>query len=335
MDSFQRTLWLCKFVTVWSLFSVAAVGAAQPASTGGGQAYPIKPIRMIVNMSPGAGTDILARLIGPKLYETWGQQVVVDNRASAGGTIAGGVVAGAAPDGYTMLVTSSAFAGSASLYDNLPYDSIRDFTGVTQIGSAHQVIVVSPTLNIKTLKELVALAKQKPKQLNFASGGIGSGTHYAGELFNFIAGISAVHVPYKGTSEALNDTISGRTQYAFPPLLAALPLAKTGRLLVLAVTTAQRVPQLPDVPTAIEAGVPGYEYYGWYGILAPAKTPRPIIMQLNKEIGRIIETTEIRDKIAAMGGVQKASTPEAFDKLIRDEIVTRRKVFKAAGVKPE
>jgi tripartite-type tricarboxylate transporter receptor subunit TctC len=290
---------------------------------------------MIVPVSAGSGPDIIARTIGPKLYDAWKQPVVIDNRASAGGILGNSVVATATPDGYTLLLTSSGFAGSAALYAKLPYDPVRDFAGVTLIGSAHQVIVVAPSLNIKTLQEFIALARQKPKQLNFASGGIGSGMHYAAELFNATAGIAAVHVPYKGTSEALTDTSSGRTQYSFPPLIAALPLVKSGRLQLLAVTTAERVPQLPDVPTASEAGLAGFEYYGWYGLLAPAKTPRPIIAQLNKEFGRIVETAEMRERIAAMGGVPKSSTPEAFEKLIRDEIVTRRKVFTAAGVKPE
>ena len=299
------------------------------------QKYPSKPIRMVVPFSAGSGADVLARFIGPKLYETFGQQVVVDNRGSAGGTVAGIAVASASPDGYTLLFTSSSFAGSAALYDKLPYDSIRDFSGITLIGSAHQVLVASPSLNIKSVKELIALAKQKPKQLNFGSGGIGSGVHYAGELFNYSAGIAAVHVPYKGTVDALNDVISGRTQYAFPPLPAALPLIKSGRLTLLAVAAGQRVAQLPDVPTVAESGLPGYEYAGWYGVLAPAKTPRAIIMQLNKELGRIVETPDMREKLVAVGVVAKTSTPEDFEKIIRDEIETRRKVFRAAGVKAQ
>jgi tripartite-type tricarboxylate transporter receptor subunit TctC len=295
--------------------------------------YPTKPIRVVVPFSAGSATDILARLIGPKLYEAWSQQVVVDNRSSAGGTVAGGIVAGAAPDGYTLLLHSSGFAGSAALYDKLPYDSVNDFLGIMQIAGTPLVILVPPSLGVKTLKELIALAKQKPKQLNFASSGIGSGTHYGSELFNLTAGISAVHVPYKGVPEALNDTISGRTHFFVGPTLPSIPLVKSGRLLALAATSAQRVAQLPDVPTAAEAGLPAYEYDGWYGILAPAKTPRVIIDRLHKEVSRILETPDVRDKIVAMGGVVKVSTPEAFAKLIREEIVTRRKVFAAAGAK--
>jgi tripartite-type tricarboxylate transporter receptor subunit TctC len=316
-----------------NLLAVLLILAALPVFSQG--VYPSKPIRIVVPFSAGSATDILARLIGPKLYEAWGQQVVVDNRASAGGTVAGGIVAGAAPDGYTLLLHSSGFAGSAALYDKLPYDSVTDFLGIMQIAGTPLVILVPPSLGVKTLKELIALAKQKPKQLNFASSGIGSGTHYGAELFNLTAGISAVHVPYKGVPEALNDTISGRTHYFVGPTLPSIPLVKSGRLLALAATSAQRVAQLPDVPTAAEAGLPAYEYDGWYGILAPAKTPRVIVDRLHKEVSRILESPDVRDKIVAMGGVVKVSTPQAFAKLIREEIVTRRKVFSAAGAKAE
>jgi tripartite-type tricarboxylate transporter receptor subunit TctC len=299
------------------------------------QAYPAKPIRIVVPFTAGSASDILARFIGPKLYETWGQQVVVDNRSSAGGTVAGGIVAAATPDGHTLMLTSSAFAGSAALYDKLPYDSIKDFSGVSQVAATALVVVVSPGLGAKTLKELIALARQKPKQFNFASSGIGSGTHYGSELFNMAAGISAVHVPYKGVPEAVNDTLTGRIHFFITPLLPTISLIQNGRLLALGVTTTQRVPMLPDVPTVAEAAIPGFEYDGWFGIFAPSKTPRLVITKLNKEVVRILETTDVREKILKQGALARASTPEAFDKLVRDEIVTRRKVFSAAGVKPE
>ncbi len=296
-------------------------------------AYPSKPIRVVVPFSAGSATDILARMVGPKLFEAWGQQVVTDNRPSAGGTVAGGIVAGAAPDGYTLMLTSSAFAGSAALYDKLPYDTVKDFAGIMQIAGTPLIIVASPTLGVKTLKDFIALAKQKPKQFNFASSGIGSGTHYGGELFNLSAGILGTHVPYKGVPEALNDTISGRTHYFVAPTLPSIPLIKSARLLALAVTPAQRIALLPDVPTVAEAAIPGFEYDGWYGIVAPAKTPRAVIAKLHQEVTRILESSEIKERIVGLGGVAKPSTPEAFEKLVRDEIVTRRKVFSAAGAK--
>jgi len=297
--------------------------------------YPSKPVRVLVPFTPGSASDILARFIGPKLNEAWGQQFVVDNRSSAGGTIAGGIVAAATPDGHTLMLTSSAFAGSAALYDKLPYDSEKDFSGVTQVAATALVVVVSPSLGPKTLKELIAMAQQKPKQLNFASSGIGSGTHYASELFNMAAGIAAVHVPYKGVPEAVNDTMTGRIHYFVTPLLPTISLIKSGRLIPLAVTTMQRTAMLPTVPTAAEAALPGFEYDGWFGIFAPSKTPRAVIIKLNKEVVRILETTDVREKISNQGATPKSSTPEAFDKLVREEIVTRRKVFRAAGIKPQ
>lgn len=315
--------------------AVPLLMAAAPAFSQSSQSYPSKPIRIVVPFSAGSASDILARFIGPKLYEAWGQQVVVDNRSSAGGTVAGGIVAVATPDGHTLMLTSSAFAGSAALYDKLPYDSIKDFSGVSQVAATALVVVVSPGLGAKTLKELIGMARQKPKQFNFASSGIGSGTHYGSELFNMAANISAVHVPYKGVPEAVNDTMTGRIHYFVTPLLPTISLIKSGRLLALGVTTAQRVPMLPDVPTIAEAAIPGFEYDGWFGIFAPSKTPRTVIAKLNKEVVRILETTDVRDKILHQGATAKASTPEAFDKLVREEIVTRRKVFAAAGVKPE
>jgi tripartite-type tricarboxylate transporter receptor subunit TctC len=327
--------WAAALLAMAALPLSTSAGAQGAQSTQGSQVnYPTKPIRVVVPFSAGSATDILSRMIGPKLYEAWGQQVVTDNRPSAGGTVAGGIVASAAPDGYTLLLTSSAFAGSAALYDQLPYDTVRDFAGITQIASTPLVIVASPSLGLKSLKDLIALAKQKPKFLNFASSGIGSGTHYGSELFNYSAGISATHVPYKGVPEAMNDTMTGRTQYFVAPTLAVIPLLKSGRLQALAVTPAQRIVQLPEVPTVAEAALPGFEYDGWYGFVAPAKTPRAVVLKLNAAIVRILESTEIREKLLAQGAVVRTGTPEAFEKLIREEIVTRRKIFQAAGAKP-
>ena len=297
--------------------------------------YPVRPIRIIVPFTAGSASDILARMIGPKLLESWGQQVVIDNRPSAGGTVAGSIVASAAPDGHTLMLTSSAFAGSAALYDKLPYDSIRDFRGISMIAQTAIVLIVSPTLGPKSVKELIALARQKPGQLNFGSSGIGSGTHYGAELFNLAAGIKAVHVPYRGTPEVITDVLSGRMHYSMSPPLAAVPHIRGGRLMAVGVTAPQRLPMIPDVPTIAEAALPGFEYQGWFGVLAPARMPRPLINKLSAEIGRIIALPDIQERIARDGSTAKASSPEAFDKLVRDEIVTRTKVFKAAGAKPD
>ena len=296
---------------------------------------PSRPIRVIVPFTPGSAADLLARMIGPKLADAWGHQVVVDNRPSAGGTVAGSIVATAAPDGHTLMLTSSAFAGSAALYEKLPYDSVKDFKGVSLVTLTALALVVSPTLGAKSVKDLIAIARQKPGQLNFGSSGIGSGTHYGGELFNVVAGIKTVHVPYKGSPEAITDTMSGRLHYAMSPLLTAVPHVRSGRLLAIGVTSPQRLAMLPDVPTIAEAALPGFEYQGWFGVLVPARVPRPLIDKLSAEIGRIIALPEIQERVARDGSTAKSSTPEEFDKLIRDEIVTRKKVFKAAGVRPE
>jgi tripartite-type tricarboxylate transporter receptor subunit TctC len=312
-------------------FAIQAVLAAESAVHG----YPSKPIRMVVPMTAGSATDTLARLIGPKLAENWGYQVVVDNRPSGGGTIAGSIVATAAPDGHTLLVAPGAFAGAAALYDKLPYDPLRDFQGVTLLASTPMVLVVSPSLGVKTMKGLIALARQKPGQLSYSSAGIASGTHYGGERFKLAAKIDVVHVPYKGTPEALNDVVGGRVQYMVASILPAVPLLKSGRLVALAITTPQRAAALPDVATVAELGLPEAECDGWYGVFAQSKTPRSIVNVLSQEIGRIVELPQVEEKVAALGAVAHRSTPEGLDKIMRKEIKLRGETFRAAGAKVE
>jgi len=299
------------------------------------QNYPTKPIRMIAPFTAGSGSDILARLIGPRLREAWGQQVVVDNRGGAGGTIGAAIVATSAPDGHTLMLTSSGFAGSASIYPNLPYDAIKDFAPVTQVISNPLVIVVAPALGVKSLKELIALARQKQGQLIYGSTGIGSGTHYGAELLRLAAKFDATHVPYKGVTEALTDTIAGRVNFYLPPVLSVVPLVREGRVVALAVTGKERAPLMPDVPTPAEAGLPNFEYEGWYGMIAPGKVPRAIIEKISKEMARILEQGEIRERIIGIGGTPKWTSPETFARMIRTEIDTRAKVFKASGAKVE
>ena len=311
-----------------SLILLAAIGLPI-----GAQTYPSKPLRLIVPFTPGGGSDIWARIIAPRLVETWGQQVIIDNRPGAGGTIGSQLTASATPDGHTLMLTSSAFAGAPSIYPKLPFDPYNDFAPVSMIGGTPLVLVVAPTLGVKSVKELVGLARSQPGKLAYGSAGIGSGTHYGGELFKLKSQIDVVHVPYKGVPEHLTDTVSGRIQYSLPPILSTVPLVRDGRLLALGVSTRERAALLPDAPTIAEAGVPGFEYEGWFGVFAPAKTPRAIVDKLGSELRRILELPDTKEKIGAIGGRTRPSTPEEFVKHIRDEIETRGKIFKAAGAK--
>ena len=294
-----------------------------------------KPIRIVVPFTAGSATDIMARLVGPKLAERLGRQVVTDNRPSAGGIVACQIVAEATPDGHTLMVTGSNFAGSAALYSKLPFDPVNDFSGITQLASTPLVLVVNAGVGARSVKELIAIAREKPGQLNYASTGLGSGPHYGAELFLLKAGIKAVHVPYRGSPETLTDLIAGRVQFVLSPVLAASPLVKGGKILALGVTTPYRAQALPDVPTIREAGLPDFVYEGWYGMLIPSRTPKAIINRLAKEVAEIVEQPDTKERIASLGAIAKSSSPKAFDKVVHDEIETRRKVWKAAGVKAE
>jgi len=316
---------------------VVAFGATFSAAPGFAQApekYPARPVRMIVPFTPGSATDLVARRVAPKMADNWGQQVVVDNRAGAGGTVGAQIVVKAAPDGYTLLVHSIAFAMNAALYSNLPYDPVKDFVPVSQILISTSLLVVSPKLGVKSVKELIALAKQKPGQLNFGSSGVGAGTHLNGEMFRSAAGIDVVHVPYKGVPEVLVDTMTGRVHYFLTPLVPALPFLKDGRLLPLAVTTAHRSAALPDVPAMAET-LPGYDFQAWFGVFAPAKTPRPVVEKISREVVRIVSLPDIKQQFLNQGEEGKGSTPEEFDRFVRAEVERYRKVVKLANIRVE
>jgi tripartite-type tricarboxylate transporter receptor subunit TctC len=315
------------------LITVAAVLALVSIGEAWSQNYPTRPIRIVVPFTAGSQTDIFARMIAPKMAENWSQQVVVDNRPSAGGIVAGGIVSGAAPDGYTLMLTSSAYAVSAAIYSKLPYDPLKDMDGVAKFASVALVLVVSPKLGVKSVKELIALAKQKPGQINFGSAGIGSATHMGGEQFKYVAGLDVVHIPYRGTPEALVDTVTGRIQYWLSPLGPAVPFVQDGRLLALAVTTAQRSPLFPNAPTIAEAALPGFDYDPWYAVFTAARTPRPIVNQLNKELARVVALPDVRERMQFQGAVIGVTTPEEFTKLLRADIATLKKVAKAANVR--
>ena len=316
--------------------TLIVTGIAVAAAAGvTAQNFPTKPVRMIVPFTAGSATDLLARRIAQKMSDNWNQQVVVDNRGGGGGTLGASIVAKATPDGYTLLVHSIAFAMNAALYSKLPYDPLKDFVPVSQILISTSLLVVAPTLGVKSVKELIALAKQKPGKLTFSSSGVGSGTHLNGEQFRFAAGIDVVHVPYKGVPEPLIDTIAGRIDYFLPPLVPSLPFIRDGRLLALAVSTARRTPVLPDVPTIAEAALPGYEYQAWFGVFAPARTPRPVVEQISREIARIVDLPDIKKQMLNQGEEGRPSTPEEFARFVRAEIEKASKIVKLAGIRVE
>ena len=312
--------------TVTLCLLLTCIGAhAQTPSAGG---FPTRPIRLIVPFSAGSASDFLARQLAQKMTEHWGQQVVVDNRPSAAGTVAGETVARATPDGYTLMVTSSAIAGSAALYPKLPYDTLKDFAPISMIAVAPVMFITAPNAGIKTMKDLIAIAQKKPGQLTYGHSGIGSGTHYASELFNATAGIKTVHVPYKGAPEVLTDSATQRINYGVVPMAPTVPLVKSGRVHGIAVTTATRSHSLPDVPTVAESGLPGYRYDGWFGMFAPGKLPPALVKRLSDEVSRILNLPDVRERILNLATTPTPSSPEELHKLLRTEIETRRKIFK-------
>jgi tripartite-type tricarboxylate transporter receptor subunit TctC len=314
---------------------VAALAAVTMCGAAHAQKFPSRPIRIIVPFTPGSASDLIARRVGSKMSESWGQQIVVDNRGGAGGVVGMSLVVGAAPNGYTLMVHSVAFAVTAALQPKLPFDPLRDFAPVSQIMASPSLIVVSPALGVKSVNDLIALAKQKPGQINFASAGVGSGTHLNAEQFKHAAGINVTHVPYKGPNEALLDVTAGRVQYFLSPLVPALPLIRDGRVVALAVTTAQRTPLLPDVPTVAEAAIPGYEFQSWFGMFAPGGTPRPVVDQVSKEVARIVALPDVAKGMAAQGEQPRSSTPDEFAAFVRAEIEKCRRIVKLANIRVE
>lgn len=310
---------------------IAALASGVPALAFA-QAYPTKPLRIIVGFTPGGGPDIIARVVAQKLGEAWKQPVTVENRLGAGSNIAAQAVASAPPDGYTLLSVSSAHAVAPAIYPKLPYDALKDFSGITLAATGPALVIVSPALNVKTMAELVALAKAQPGKLNYSSAGIGSGSHFAVELLRGQTGIDVVHVPYKGIPEALSETMAGRVQFFISPYASAINLVKEGRAKAIAVTGTTRMPDLPDLPTVAEA-VPGYKWVFWYGLLAPAKTPKPILDQLNAEIAKALKSPDVKQRFGPLGIEPVTSSGEEFDKLIAEEIASFTKIARAANIK--
>jgi tripartite-type tricarboxylate transporter receptor subunit TctC len=296
--------------------------------------YPTKPIRIIVPFAPGGPNDILARLLGQKLTESWGTQVIIDNRAGGGTIIGSAIAAAATPDGYTLLMVSTSHAVNPSLVRKLPYDTLKDFAPVIRLAASPNVLVVNPSVPVQSVRELIALAKAKPGEINYASGGTGTATHLAGELLCITGGVKMTHVPYKGAGPATIDLLSGAVSWMFGTILPTLPHVKAGRLRALAVSGAKRSAVLPDVPTVAET-LPGFEAASWYGVFAPAQTPREVIVKLNRESARILETTEMRDYLLREGAEPVGGTPEEFAAYFKSEIAKWAKVIRDAGIKSE
>ena len=315
------------------------LGAAWLASMAGAafaQAnYPTRAVRIIVPSSPGGGTDILSRLLTPGLSERLGQTAVVDNRPGAGSIIGNDIVAKAAPDGYTLLMGISTLAILPSMHKKLPYDAMRDLAPISQAIAAPNILVVHPSLPVKTVKELIAFAKKRPGELNYASAGLGTNPHLSMELFLSMAHIKMVHIGYKGLGPAMVDLLAGQVVAATATMLTGLPHVKSGRLRGLGVTGAKRSSVLPDLPTVAEAGVPGYEAVQWYGLFAPAKTPKEIIAKLHDAMVSVLHSPAIKNRLAADGAEPVASTPEEFARFLRSETEKWGKVVRAAGIKPQ
>ena len=306
----------------------SAAHAAQPV-------YPTKPVRMIVAVPPGGPADTLARLVAPKLTEAFGQTVVIDNRAGANGIIAYETTARAAPDGYTFTAVAAGVVINKSLYPNVPYDPLKDFAPITLGITVPNILVVHPSVAARSVKDLVALAKAKPGTLTFASAGNGTTGHLALELFRLTAGIDVIHVPYKGGGPALAEVLAGQVQALFSLALAATPQIKAGRLRALAISSGKRSAVAPDLPTIAEAGFPGFEVIGWFGWIAPAATPRPIVNRLNAELVRALKLPDVRERLLSQGSEPVGDSPEQFAAFVKSEHAKWAKVIKAANIKVE
>jgi tripartite-type tricarboxylate transporter receptor subunit TctC len=298
-------------------------------------AWPSKPIRMIVPFTAGSGTDIIARTVGDVMAKNMGQPVIIDNKPGAGGTIGAAQVAKSDPDGYTVLIHSSGHALNPAIYPTLSYDTLKDLTGVTPLAALPNVLVVSPAKGWKSVADLVAAAKAHPGQMNYASAGMGSATHMNAEKFRLRAGIEAQHVPFKGTPEALSDIIGGRNDWFFAPLSSALPLIKDGKLQALAVSTAQRSPALPNVPTTLEAGIPESDYTFWVGMIVPSATPPAIVKRLHEEAMKALNSAEVKERLVKLGAEPFTMAPEQFNAYIRTEVGAAAQIAKAANLKAQ
>jgi tripartite-type tricarboxylate transporter receptor subunit TctC len=326
---YRQRLWKSFAATLILIASLVLAGAAFC------QDYPAKPIRLVVPFAPGGGVDITARLLAQSLSVNLGQQIVIDNRGGAGGIVGMEIVARAAPDGYTLLMSHVGFTAMPGLYKKLPFDPVNDFTGVVVAISGVYVLVVNPAVPVKSVQELIAYAKANPGKLSFASAGSGSSIHLAGELFKSMAGLDLLHVPYKGAAPALTDVVAGEVQMMFGTATNTLPMVKAGKLRALAVTSAKRSALAPELPTVAESGLPGFEVVGWYGLAAPAKTPHPLVARINADTNRALQSPDLIERLRVQGLEPLGSTPEEATALIRNDVARWTKVIRDAGIQPQ
>jgi len=299
------------------------------------QGFPNKPVRIVVAFTPGSSTDIIGRAVAAKLQEMWGQPVVVENRAGAGGSVGSASVLREPPDGYTLLANSSAHVANPSIYATLPYDTLKDFANIAPLAGGPNVLIVAPSTGWKTLGDFIAAAKAKPGALNFSSAGIGSGTHFNLEKLKLMTGIDVVHVAYKGTPEAIGDTIAGRVCCYWAPINAALPHIGGGRAVALAVSSAQRSSLLANVPTVAEQGVPGFDYTLWVGLWGQAAMPAEIVSRINADVNRALASPDLADRLTKLGTLPMKMSSSEFTQFVRKEVEDTAKVLKAAGIKPQ
>jgi len=297
--------------------------------------YPGKPVRLIISFTPGSATDIVGRAVSAKLAEMWGQPVIAENRVGAGGSIGSAVVVQSTPDGYTLLANSSAHASNPAIYAKLPYDTLKDFTNLSPLAGQPNVLIVGTQSGWKTLADFVGAAKAKPGELNFSSAGIGSGTHLNLEKLKLMTGVNVTHIPYKGTPEAIGDTIAGRVCCYFAPITAAVPHVNGGKAVALGVSSAKRSALLPDVPTIAESGVPGFEYNLWVGLWGPPNMPPDLAEKINRDVQRALASPDLRDRLMRLGAEPMQMTIPEFTEFVRREIEDSQRIIKAAGIQPQ
>ena len=313
---------------------IAGLALAALCGAATAQNYPAKTVRMVVGYPPGGPTDLIARIVSQKLSESWGQQVIVDNRPGASGMIGAELTVRAAPDGYTLLMVPVTYAVTPSLYPKMTYDAAKDLAPVAQVAAAPFILVVHPTLPVKTVKDLIALARSRPAQLNYASASTGGMPHLAGELFNTMTGVKMIHIPYKGAAPATTDLLAGQVQLMFNNMLSAMPQVKNGRLRAIAVTSTKRSAAVPELP-AIAETVPGYEASGWYAALGPAAMPRELIAKINNDMNRVMKMPDVAQRLAGDGVEAVGTTPEQFGSYLRQEIAKWGKVVQVSGAKAD